>query len=46
MRFMEVYNDTEGNKKPLYLKRASNTHIRRHITAEANPFNPRVFQGN
>ena len=35
--------DKEGNKKPLYLKRASDMHIRRHIKvkAEANPFDPR-----
>lgn len=42
-RFHCIVKDKEGNKKPLYLKRASDTHIRRHIKvkAEANPFNPR-----
>ena len=42
-RFHCVIKDKEGNKKILYLKLASDTHIRRHtkIKAEANPFNPR-----
>ena len=35
--------DNEGSMKPLYLRRAMDTHIRRHIKvkAEANPFDPR-----
>ena len=35
--------DKDGKTKPLYLKRATDTHIRRHkkIMGEANPFNPR-----
>jgi len=42
-RFHCDVKDKEGNKKTLYLKRASDTHIRRHIKvkAEANPFDPR-----
>jgi RNA-directed DNA polymerase len=42
-RFHCIVKDKDGNKKPLYLKRATDTHIRRHIKvkAEANPFNPR-----
>lgn len=42
-RFYCIVKDKNGNKKPLYLKRASDTHIRRHIKvkAEANPFDPR-----
>ena len=42
-RFHCIAKDKDGNKKPLYLKRASDTHIRRHrkIKAEANPFDPR-----
>ncbi len=42
-RFHCTIKDKEGNKKTLYLKRATDTHIRRHIKvkAEANPFNPR-----
>ena len=42
-RFHCIVKDKEGNKKPLYLKRASDTHIRRHMKmkAEANPFDPR-----
>lgn len=41
-RFHCIAKDKDGNKKPLYLKRASDTHIRRHrkIKAEANPFDP------
>lgn len=42
-RFHCIAKDKDGNEKPLYLKRASDTHIRRHrkIKAEANPFDPR-----
>jgi RNA-directed DNA polymerase len=42
-RFHCIIKDKEGNKKPLYLKSAAATPIRRHkkIKAEANPFNPR-----
>jgi RNA-directed DNA polymerase len=42
-RFHCAVKDKEGNKKLLYLKRASDTHIRRHIKvkAEANPFDSR-----
>ncbi len=42
-RFHCHVKDTDGKQKPLYLKRATDTHIRRHkkIKAEANPFNPR-----
>lgn len=42
-RFHCIVNDKHGNKKPLYLKRASETLIRRHIKvkSEANPFDPR-----
>jgi RNA-directed DNA polymerase len=41
-RFYCTIKDKEGNKKPLYLKNASATRIRRHkkILANANPFNP------
>ncbi len=41
-RFYCIVNDKEGNKKPLYLRHASETKIRRHkkIMASANPFNP------
>lgn len=41
-RFYCIIKDKEGNKKHLYLKRAADTHIRRHkkILASANPFNP------
>ena len=37
-----IIKDKKGNKKPLYLKNAAATPIRRHkkIKAEANPFNP------
>jgi RNA-directed DNA polymerase len=42
-RFHCFAKDKDGNEKPLYLKRASDTHIKRHtkIKAEANPFDPR-----
>jgi RNA-directed DNA polymerase len=42
-RFHCVVRDRSGNKKILYLKNATETHIRRHrkIWAEANPFDPR-----
>ncbi len=42
-RFHCLIKGKDGNKKPLYLKRASDTSIRRHIKvkAEANPFDPR-----
>ena len=42
-RFHCIIKDKAGNKKKLYLKLASDTHIRRHIKikAEANPFDPR-----
>jgi RNA-directed DNA polymerase len=42
-RFHCLIKGKDGNKKPLYLKRASDTLIRRHIKvkAEANPFDPR-----
>lgn len=41
-RFHCIVKDKSGNKKPLYLKQASETLIRRHkkIRAEANPFDP------
>lgn len=41
-RFHCIIKDKEGNKKPLYLRNASETKIRRHkkILASANPFNP------
>lgn len=41
-RFHCIVKDKEGKNKILYLKRATDTHIRRHkkIKAEANPFNP------
>ncbi len=34
--------DKNGNQKPLYLKNATDTKIRRHIKikSDANPFNP------
>jgi RNA-directed DNA polymerase len=40
-RFYCITKDKEGKTKPLYLKRATDTHIRRHkkIKGEANPFN-------
>lgn len=42
-RFHCIVKDKHGNKKPLYLKRASDTLIRLHIKvkSEANPFDPR-----
>ena len=42
-RFHCLVKDKDGNQKPLYLRRASDTHIRRHtkVKAEANPFDPR-----
>ncbi|MBA2651481.1 MAG: group II intron reverse transcriptase/maturase [Tatlockia sp.] len=42
-RFHCVVKDKEGKEKNLYLKQATDTHIRRHtkIKAEANPFDPR-----
>ena len=42
-RFYCIIKDKEGKKRNLYLKLASDTHIRRHtkIKAEANPFDPR-----
>ena len=41
-RFYCTTIDKSGNKKKIYLKNASETHIRRHkkILAAANPFNP------
>ena len=41
-RFHCIVKDKDGNKKPLYLKRASDTRIKRHIKikAKANPFDP------
>ena len=41
-RFHCVVKDKAGNKRPLYLKRASDTKIRRHvkIKSAANPFDP------
>jgi RNA-directed DNA polymerase len=41
-RFHCMTNDRGGKTKPLYLKKASETTIRRHIKimAKANPFNP------
>lgn len=41
-RFHCLVKDKDGNQKPLYLRRASDTHIRRHtkVKAEANPFDP------
>ncbi len=41
-RFYCMTKDKEGNAKPLYLKKAANTKIRRHvkIKSEATPFNP------
>lgn len=41
-RFHCITKDKVGNKKPLYLKKASDTKIRRHvkIKSEATPFNP------
>jgi len=41
-RFHCTIKDKEGNKKQLYLKNATETHIRRHkkILASANPFDP------
>ncbi len=41
-RFYCQVRDKEGNKKPLFLKRAIDTKIRRHtkIVAHANPFDP------
>lgn len=41
-RFHCIVKDKSGNKKPIYLKQASETLIRRHkkIRAEANPFDP------
>ncbi|KTD60483.1 reverse transcriptase [Legionella santicrucis] len=41
-RFHCIVKDKWGNKKPLYLKKAKDTTIRRHkkIKAEATPFNP------
>ena len=42
-RFHCTIKDKEGNKKTLYLKRDTDTDIKRNIKvkAEANPFNPR-----
>ncbi|HHF0523304.1 MULTISPECIES: group II intron reverse transcriptase/maturase [Legionella] len=42
-RFYCTVKDKSGNKKPLYLKQASETLIRRHkkIKADATPFDPR-----
>lgn len=42
-RFHCMVKDKNGNKKPLYLKHASETKIRRHIKirADATPFNPK-----
>lgn len=41
-RFHCMVKDKEANKKPLYLRKASDTKIRRHIKikSEATPFNP------
>lgn len=41
-RFRSIVKDKNGNKKPLYLNRASDTHIKRHIKvkSKANPFDP------
>lgn len=41
--FYCIVKDKEGKSKPLYLKRATDTPIRRHkkIMSEANPFDPR-----
>ena len=41
-RFYCITKDKDGNKKPLYLKNATETRIRRHkkILANANPFDP------
>lgn len=41
-QFYCMLKDKAGNKKPLYLKKAAATAIRRHkkIIGEANPFNP------
>lgn len=41
-RFHCVIKDKTGKKKPLYLKNASDTKIRRHvkIKSSATPFNP------
>ena len=41
-RFHCIVKDKDGNKKPLYLKQASDTRIKHHIKikAEANPFDP------
>lgn len=45
-RFHCIVKDKSGNKKPLYLKQAANTHIRRHkkIKADATPFDPSYKQ--
>lgn len=42
-RFHCITKDKEGKPKPLYLRKAAETHIRRHkkIKAEANPFDSR-----
>jgi len=42
-RFYCMEEDSKGKTKPLYLRHAAQTHIRRHvkIRAEANPFDPR-----
>lgn len=42
-RFHCIVKDKSGNKKPIYLKNAAETRIRRHnkIKAEATPFNPK-----
>lgn len=41
-RFFCMSKDKNGNQKPLYLKNAADTKIRRHIKikSDANPFNP------
>ena len=41
-RFHCIIKDKAGKKKPLYLKKASDTKIRRHIKikSDATPFNP------
>lgn len=41
-RFRCMIKDKEGRQKPLYLKNAADTKIRRHvkIKSEATPFNP------
>jgi RNA-directed DNA polymerase len=41
-RFYCIIKDKNGNQKPLYLKNATDTKIRRHIKikSDANPFNP------